>query len=172
MDTFFEQIVTIRVEGKKLFSLIFSWIIALLACIGIIVLSMFVPIVLMVIVLAIVGILMGTYKLCQKFFIEYEYIVTNNSLDIDTIIARNNRKRLITVDIPSIISFSKFDQNKIKHKQYNKTYFCANEDDELYMIEYKHRTQGNVLIIFAPNEKIIGAIKRTAPRVVCNIWRY
>lgn len=169
MDTFFEQIVTIRVEGKKLALLILSWVLALLACIGIIILSMFVPIVMMIIVLAIVGILFGTYKLCQKFFIEYEYIVTNNSLDIDTIIARNNRKRLITIDIPNIISFSKFDQNKIGHKQYNKTYFCANSDDELYMLEYKHRTQGNVLLIFAPNEKIVGAIKRTAPRVVCNI---
>lgn len=169
MDTFFEQIVIIKVEGKKLAALILSWVFALFLCVGIIVLSIFVPMVLMVIILAIVGILMGTYKLCQKFFIEYEYIVTNNSLDIDTIIARNNRKRLITVDILNIISFSKFDQNKIKNTQYNKTYFCANEDDDLYMLEYKHRTQGKVLIVFAPNEKIIGAIKRTAPRVACNI---
>ena len=106
MDTFFEQIVTIKVEGKKLAGLILSWVIALLACIGIIVLSMFVPMVMMVIIIAIVGILMGTYKLCQKFFIEYEYIVTNNSLDIDTIIARNNRKRLITIDIPNAVSLS------------------------------------------------------------------
>ncbi len=169
MDTFFEQIVTIKIEGGKLASLILAWVVALLLCVGIIVLSMFVPMVMMVIILAITGILFGTYKLCQKFFIEYEYIVTYNSLDIDTIIARNSRKRLITVDIPSILSFSKYDENKIKNKQFNKTYFCANPDDELYMLEYRHRTQGNVLIVFAPNEKIVGAIKRTAPRVVCNL---
>ena len=169
MDIFFEQIVTIKVEGKKLAGLILSWVAALILCALIIVLVMIFPIIMAVMVAAIAGVLFGTYKLCQKFFVEYEYIVTNNLLDIDTIIARNSRKRLITIDIPNILFFSKYDPKKIQNKQYNQTYFCANDDDELYMLEYKHKTKGNVLVVFAPNEKIIGAIKRTAPRVVCNI---
>ncbi len=169
MDTFFEQIVTIKVEGKKLAGLILSWLLALTLCAIIVILVMLIPTLSAIMIVAIAGILFGTYKLCQKFFIEYEYIVTNNLLDIDTIIARNSRKRLITIDIPNISSFSIYDPQKIKGKNYSQTYFCANDDDQLYMLEYKHKTKGNVLVVFAPNEKIVGAIKRTAPRVVCNI---
>lgn len=37
------------------------------------------------------------YKLSRRYSIEYEYIVTNDELDVDRIIARKERKRFLSV---------------------------------------------------------------------------
>ena len=169
MDTFFEQIVTIKIDAKKLLAIGAIWFFAIALCVGILVLSIFVPTIQMIMIVSIVGIVFLAYKLCQNFFIEYEYIVTNTDLDIDTIIARNKRKRLITIDITQISSFTKYDEKKYVGRNFTTKYFCCNTDDELYAIEYKHRNQGNVLLVFAPNKKIITAINKSAPRTVVNI---
>lgn len=43
------------------------------------------------------GSLYGGYILITNMSVEYEYIVTNGEMDIDKIIAKRRRKRLITV---------------------------------------------------------------------------
>ena len=39
----------------------------------------------------------GAFRLSKKYSVEYEYIVTNDELDVDRIIAKKERKRLLTV---------------------------------------------------------------------------
>lgn len=171
-DLFFEQIVPMKITGAKLALIIVIFVSALLLCLGIIVLSMIVPMVVLIEILAIVGIIYGAYKLCQKFFIEYEYIVTNSDLDIDLIIARNTRKRLITIDLKNITALGKYNENAFANKTFSKKYFCCNKDAELMYIECKHKKQGNVLLVFSPNEKLLEAITKTVPNYAKNIWKY
>jgi len=49
--------------------------------------------------LAVALILFGTYWLIQRFDIEYEYILTNDELDVDKIIGKSKRKKLLTVSV-------------------------------------------------------------------------
>ena len=90
MDTFFEQIVTIRKTAKTWLALFGITLAALiLACLAFLFLGSFG-------LLIVAAIFYGAYRLYMFFFIEYEYIITNGSMDIDKIIAKNSRKRLLS----------------------------------------------------------------------------
>ncbi len=159
MDLFFEQIVTLKFGAKKIVSLIALWMATLIVCLALIFVWMkILPILGIIVLLMLFGILFGTYKLSLKLFTEYEYIVTNDEIDFDKIIARNSRKRLITVDIREIKEYGKYNENINKHT--DKTYFCADKEGDLKYIYTHHKRQGDVLIVFAPNEKIEGAITK------------
>lgn len=49
------------------------------------------------VLLLVCGVAYGAYRLLQRFFVEFEYSVTNGELDVDCIVARRKRKRLLTV---------------------------------------------------------------------------
>ena len=50
----------------------------------------------------VIGVFYYAYKLIKNSSIEYEYILTNNELDIDKIIAKSARKRMLTVNFREI----------------------------------------------------------------------
>lgn len=162
MDSFFEQIVTIKTSGKKTAGLVLLWIFALVLCVLLYFLCAIIKMFYAVLILGICGILYGAYKLSLNFFKEYEYIVTNDELDIDEIIAKNSRKRLITIDIPNIALYGEYKEELTK--PIDKRYICCNKDDYKKFIYYHHKTQGNVFIVFSPNEKIETALKKYLPK--------
>ena len=120
----------------------------------------------MVIVLAIVGILMGTYKLCQKFFIEYEYIITNGVIDIDKITAKSSRSRIVSFDCEDILRGGKYNFNAKPVTDADETLvFCNANDMDAYYLLVKNNGKKR-LIVFVPNEKMRDAIKECVPRIM------
>ena len=83
MDTFFEQIIAVKKNGKALAAIIGIWLAAFLVCF---VLIMFMGVLGTFSLLLAAGALFGAYKLSVRFNVEYEYIVTNGTMDIDKII--------------------------------------------------------------------------------------
>ena len=73
MDTFFEQIVSIEKSGKKIAAFIAIWVLALLLC-GVIFLMSGIFGSLVFLLMA--GTLYGAYKLSGLLNVEYEYIIT------------------------------------------------------------------------------------------------
>lgn len=61
-----------------------------------------------VMILPSVGVLALGIWLLSGVNIEYEYIITNNEMDIDKIIGRRKRKRMITIDISKAIEFGEY----------------------------------------------------------------
>lgn len=103
------------------------------------------------------------YYMITTFNIEYEYIVTNSDIDIDKIISRRKRKRLISFDIKNINKFGKYINNQLDMQTYNhKVYACENleTNNNLFYITLHHKVYGNTLIVFNPNEKIISIIDK------------
>lgn len=163
MDTFFEQIITIKKSIKEVILLFLIWI---LAC-G---LALFLLLLLGIAMgfLAAALIAYGTYRLSQTFFIEFEYIVTNNLLDIDKIIAKSSRKRMASIEIPDISEIKKYQYSKTAPKGTERVLLTCNpEDKDAYEITVKSDNE-TLKIIMAPNEKIKDGIKKSLPKYIAN----
>ena len=109
MDTFFEQIISIRKSGKAIAGVIGIWLLAFILSAALLLF----PILGSLNLLLIFGILFGAFKLSTLFNVEYEYIITNGTLDIDKITNRSARKRILT------LSFLRFQDLK------NSTLICS-----------------------------------------------
>lgn len=84
---------------------------------------------------------------------EYEYTLTNNSLDIDEIIARKSRKTLKSYDIKKLSECGKADKNT------KGEFLCASKfSDNLYYLENNEEGKREVVII-DPNDTMLKAFR-------------
>lgn len=97
--------------------------------------------------------------------VEYEYIVTNNEMDIDKIIGRRKRKRMITVDLNRTDDFGGYPPENDSDVETTVHATSGLERDAHYLV-VGHREYGKVMIIFNPNEKLREAIAREFPKSV------
>lgn len=160
MDTFFEQIVKIKPTAKVWLMYIGIWGLAgLLTFFAFLYLgSLF--------FVALVGLAYGAWKLSSRFFIEYEYIFTNGDLDFDKIIAKSSRKRMAAISCGKVQKYGKYNWQQKPSASVQKVYtFCdAGDENAVYMI-VPNRNEGNVLIVFAPEQRIKEAIEKAIPRI-------
>lgn len=106
------------------------------------------------------------YILFTGTFTEYEYIVTNNEMDIDKIVGRRKRKRLITVKLSSVSQWGEYEGDAIAAdatviaadgKGQNDKYLLANHDK-----------YGKVAVIFTPSEETLININFAVPYSIKN----
>lgn len=94
---------------------------------------------------------------------EYEYIITNNQMDVDKIIGKSRRKRMITIDLSKAQDFTENEPpenvNRIKTTVHAAS---GNENDVAYLYA-EHGDYGTVMLVFSPNEKIKKAIVQQVP---------
>ena len=163
MDTFFEQIVKIKlsVKVKALIALIFVADFIIVSLVLLFAPANMVPFVFLIIV----GVVYGSYKLISQASIEYEYIFINGDLDIDKIIAKSSRKRIVSVKCSEVEKFGVYTGQQAS-SSVKKTYFLCNIDSEnmMYMI-VPNRAEGMVMIVFAPDERVREAISKAVPRI-------
>ncbi len=109
----------------------------------------------------IVGIFYGAYYLMTGVDAEYEYILTNGDLDIDKIIGKRKRKRLVSASIDTFTAFGKLSE---AGDFSGTTVLAAGSSGEDYYADFVHKTEGNVRIIFTPNEKVLDGMELFLPR--------
>ncbi len=119
----------------------------------------------------VIGVFYYAYKLIRNSSIEYEYILTNNELDIDKIIAKSARKRMLTVNFREIELCANI-HDESKSAEYNniadKTllkYYGEKDAENVYFVDFYDGNK-NVRLLFQPNEKIINGIKAQNPSKV------
>jgi hypothetical protein len=175
MDVFLEQIV-----GKKTTSAdILKKIGIILAAVVIIFLSLFVlPLIPNIIgqifgmigLLVVIGAIYGAYYLISGMSIEYEYILTNGEIDVDKIIARRKRKRLITVDTRDFEEFGLYRNAPSVGQNVTTIMACISPDaPNTYYALLEHSKFGRVLLVFNPNEKILTNAKQFMKRNVIKV---
>ncbi len=153
MDTFSEQLVKRKTAPMQiLFKVLF--VISTIS-IGALIFLLLLPI-LGLISFAISGlvIFLGFYLL-TGLSIEYEYIVTNGSIDIDKIIAKRKRKRIITIESKSITSFGEFKNAPELKSEHKKVIVHDGIEENKFYADAKTQKFGQVRLIFSPNEKTI-----------------
>lgn len=117
-----------------------------------------------------IGIVLGSYYLITMFNVEYEYIVTNGEMDVDTIINRKKRKRIITVAVKTFelvapVGDKEFstEENGSFTREINVS-SAKNGENAYYAIFSKDGQR--IKLIFEPTEKMLEAFKFYAARRV------
>lgn len=160
MDTYSEQLVTRASTGadkaKKILISVGSILIAtLLMWLSIV----FAAYTLILLVFGVLG--LGVY-LVSNMDVEYEYIITNDEMDIDKIIGRRKRKRLITIDLRSAEDFAPYPAAEDVSVEATVHATTGYENNAYYML-VQHGVYGKVMLIFNPNEKTREAIMQEVP---------
>ncbi len=162
MDNFCEQLVAKKRTGADIAKIVLTLLgcsILGLAAIFFGLLTGF--LVLILIGMAIIGIGMW---LSSGFSVEYEYIVTNNEMDIDKILGKRKRKRMITVDISRTTAFERYpgqdtEADIIVHAS-------TGTQEDAYCLVCEHNDYGKVRVIFNPNERTRDSIIKELPRLL------
>lgn len=118
-----------------------------------------------VLIIIAVGILALGIWLLSGVGVEYEYIITNNEMDIDKIIGRRKRKRMITVDLTKTEDFAAFPPSEDADADTTVHATSGVEKDAHYLL-VEHDVYGKVKVIFNPNERTREAIVQELPNAL------
>ena len=112
-----------------------------------------------------------TFRLFWLFFIsrrsvEFEYSLTNDVFDIDKIIAKRTRKRLISTSCKNFDDFGRYHPEEHTQKRYEKKYFACDslKAKNLWYFVAKGSNEGNSLVVFNGSERLLEGIKEQIPR--------
>lgn len=108
----------------------------------------------------------GAWYVCIQLNLEYEYIVTNGDLDVDKIIAKRTRKRVLSVDCRTISEFGKYDPDQFTNRRFAARVVATAVDENACYAVFSPKDAGEALLIFSPNEKTLAALRKYAPRVI------
>ncbi len=158
MDVFFEQLVKIKRTAASTLLLLLSLFFAAAICVALFWFSNLYPI----LIVGIVAVGYGEWKLLGYFHKEYEYIITNGTVDIDCIIGKNSRKRVISFECTDIQRIGRYNPKNPPVTDAGEKYICGNTDDAYFLLVKKQSRK--VLIVASLNEKMLGAIKESVPK--------
>ena len=161
MDTFVEQIVTIKRTVKTHL----AYICISIAAILLMVVSYFLFSSLFIAVDALI--VFVAYKLYSMLNIEYEYIITNSTMDIDKIIAKSSRKRIVSFDLTAVLRIEKFTGILPSDIAKNCFFACNEKDENAYLLVYKSEGKPQQAFVFAPDDRMISGMKNFLPRHIC-----
>lgn len=160
MDTFVEQIVAIKKNAKTWLSYCAITLAALILMTASFLFLRDIFIVLDALIF------WGAFKLYTLLNIEYEYIITNSTMDIDKIIAKSSRKRILSFELTEVERIEKYNGKLPADVSKNCFFACNPKDENAYIVYYKQDGKPQKTFVFAPNEKTSAAMKNFLPRFI------
>ena len=164
MDTFYEQIIKIKLDGKAkgMIAAIVGADLLLTAGLVFFALVMLgsLPLTLLIVGFAI----FGAYKLLSLLSVEFEYAFTNGDLDFDKITAKSTRKRMASVKCATVEKFAEYRGQEAPGSA-TKMVFCNPDSEGQVYIIGQDKNLGTVMIVFAPDERIREAVEKAVPRI-------
>lgn len=113
----------------------------------------------------------GAYMLMKSRMTEYEYTLTNSEMDIDKIMAKKRRKRVLSVDFKNAEICARTDDENFKQDAENtvgiqKTYdFTGMCENDVYFADFQ-TTGGKIRILFQPSDSMKEYLKLVNPRAI------
>ncbi len=121
-----------------------------------------------VVLLLVVAVFYGVYYFLQSVDVEYEYSLVNAEIDVDKIMGKKRRKRMVTVYIRNLEDFGtrknpEFNRY-IENSDIKKVYACRdkNADDIFFTVYDEGLTR--IMLLFNPSDKIIDQIAKRNPK--------
>ncbi|MBQ2746194.1 MAG: hypothetical protein IJF35_00555 [Clostridia bacterium] len=160
MDVFKEQLLKIKKSPAEYALMAVIFIVAVVVSVILFLMSGQYPL----FILFIVAVFYGTGKLLSMFSIEYEYIVTNTVIDVDKIMSKSTRKRIISFEGKDILRTERVGATPPVTDATEKFVCCNKDDSNAYWVLISKNGKKS-LIMMAPNEKMVEAIKLGSPKM-------
>lgn len=170
MDTFSEYIVSRKKGTKEILKIAGILLALLVVMMAITVLTFMSAAFASVSFVLLAAAIFGAYYLITGQDIEYEYIVTNGEIDVDMIIHRRKRKRLITVHSRTFDVVAPVGSAEHRSEE-NATYTrvidasSGRDNGKAYFASFSKDGQ-KIKLVFEPTEKMLEAFKTFVPRNV------
>mgnify|MGYP003461150292 CR=1 FL=1 len=167
MDTFVEQIIRVKRTGKDYLALAAIWLVALgLIAVLWLILGLSAGMLSVPAVVGMAFVIWGGVKLTSLTYIEYEYIFTNRDFDIDKIVGKSTRKRVLSFKVPSVQKYGEYTPEVAARSTTQKVYhFCDKDAADAMYIVVTVQGEGTVMIVFQPNERLKKALEENIPRI-------
>lgn len=161
MDTFFEQIVK-KQKGAKEWTIILATIL-----LGLVVAVAYFLFIYQFFIVVLAGLIYGGWWLITAQNVEYEYCVTNGDIDVDQIVARRKRRRLVSVAGRKIETLQPYDPTAPMGK-YQRYVMVAPglKAEGLWYFTYNSKKNGHTFVVFQPDMRILRALYRGLPKLV------
>ncbi|MCL2054356.1 MAG: DUF6106 family protein [Oscillospiraceae bacterium] len=163
MDIFVEQIVKKPPSGKdtalKLLTALAMGLVAVITTLLLFPIG----------ILFLIFIIYITRLILSGYDSEYEYIVTNGELDIDKIIGKRKRRRLLTIKASDFTDYGELKNAPALDGEATLILAAGvSEESECcdYYAEFKHKSFGNARLIFSPDDRVKNALKPYLARAV------
>jgi hypothetical protein len=106
--------------------------------------------------------------LISSFDCEYEYIVTNGELDVDKIIAKRKRRRLLSIKASDFTGYGLLKDAPTADGETTTVMASGLSDGDAadYFADFNHKTLGKARLVFSPEERVVQAIKPYVPRAI------
>ncbi len=167
MDSYKEQIIKVKPTLSTYFSKALIWLLAL--AIAFVSFYFAIHSGLTFIMLLSAAVIYAAYKVNCSLNIEFEYIATNGSVDVDKIINKSSRKRIVSFDCAKVEMVEKTDSFKQKLPGV-KTFICTDNLESAYIFTVPTKEFGKCRVVFSPNEEFIKHIKMFVPRSLISEW--
>ena len=169
MDTFVEQIVAKKKTGKEIAAIVLVAVgLALIVALTV----LFFPIIGVIAPILLFGAGYGAWWLITAQNIEFEYCVTNGDIDIDQIIARRKRKRIVSVSSKKIEAVGRYSPAVFAGRQVDRLVMAVTSPsaEGLYYFTYHSKKRGHTVVVFEPNERVKAAFREGLPRLIQMDW--
>lgn len=161
MDVFIEQLVKRKSSPLQFLLKTAIVVFALILFFALIILAPYLQSLSGMMIIGAAGILYGTYYLLSSMNVEYEYISTNGDLDIDKIIAKRKRKRILSVNCKDMEFLKTQSSYSVRREAFGKILDVTQEENHPgnWCFSVRHKTMGKVLVIFTPSQRTLDSIK-------------
>jgi hypothetical protein len=159
MDIFIEQLVTKKADVHANISKIA--LLGLMAALSVFCVAAFL-FGFVLALLVIPGVLWFGTQLIKGLHTEYEYILTNKELDIDKIIGKNKRKRMVTLNLGNAEKFGIYKEGS----QFESDTTVSAHDNSytnMWYLVCKHDSHGKVVLLFNPNDSFVLKLNKALP---------
>ena len=114
----------------------------------------------------------GAWWLITNQNVEFEYSITNGDVDIDRIVARRKRNRLVSVRGQKIEAAGQYDPARMQNRPFDRTVMAAPSlgEEGLYYFTYHSKKNGSTIVIFQPDERVKDAFYKSLPKLVQLDW--
>lgn len=158
-DTFNEQITKMKMKPWMYIVIVLCWIVVAAAVVlAVMMFASGSPI----FVLLAAGTGYFAYRITTTMSIEYEYILTNGEIDIDKIVSKSTRTRLITFDCKEIKRIEKFNPAALNNEK-NVKYVCNTDAENVYTLYINNKKHGDVIYVMQLGEKLRNGMKGFLP---------
>lgn len=108
------------------------------------------------------------WRILKGMQLEFEYIITNDTLDVDKIIAQKKRARMISLELKTVEQAGRFTESSFEGRTFDCTIRAERNPigHENFYLLLSHPSQRRTLIVFTPDEKMLAALHKTLPRQV------